>query len=92
MSAIIESYLVCDFCGTTFGTDNKRFTSTQHRADARKIGWVRTGDAKDKCNRCLATLPISKHTNKKFIREYEKNSQYNSGMVVSFDKQEQLNS
>jgi len=52
MSAVIETFLVCDGfgCGKTFGVDNRHKTVKQQRADAKKEGWLY--DGRDLCQQC----------------------------------------
>lgn len=39
MATVIETFIICDDCGETFGVDNRNYTAKQHRENAAKDGW-----------------------------------------------------
>lgn len=41
MGLITEKFLLCDFCGESYGVDTRQFnTAKQLREDAHRNGWV----------------------------------------------------
>lgn len=55
MSAIIETFLICDGdgCGVTYGVDCRDYTAAKHRENAKSEGWIHSG-GKDYCEGCAA--------------------------------------
>ena len=52
MSAVIETFLICDGgCGENFGVDYRVFTAKMHRKNAKKQGWIHR-KGKDYCPDC----------------------------------------
>lgn len=60
MSAVIETFLLCDgkggACGRTYGVDDRNSNASQHRRDAKEDGWIYSG-GKDFCNECKPRKP-----------------------------------
>lgn len=54
MSAVKETFLVCDQCGETFGVDNRNDTAARHRQEAKSLGW-KYRNGKDYCLDCWNT-------------------------------------
>lgn len=53
MSAIKETFLLCDVCSLVFGSDTKSRNAEQQRNAAKNNGWVYSGN-KDYCPGCRA--------------------------------------
>jgi len=51
MSAVIETFLMCDVCHETFGVDNRSNNVTQQRRSAKDNDWLYSGN-KDYCPNC----------------------------------------
>ncbi len=58
MSTIVEIFMQCDFCSTTY-PDDKHTSITLARASARKGGWVKMG-GKDMCPDCAKHNPTKR--------------------------------
>lgn len=60
MSAVIETFLMCDGdggkCGRTFGVDSRNYNASQHRVDAKINGWRYSGGF-DYCPDCKKRKP-----------------------------------
>lgn len=63
MSAVIEKFIVCNSCGTSFGVDNRDTTIAQHRKEAKKEGWIKIGSVSDYCPFCASNKPKKKFNN-----------------------------
>ena len=53
MGVVVESFLVCDECGETYGVDTRQWPGKIHRAHARGEGW-HYSRGKDYCPECWA--------------------------------------
>lgn len=51
MSAVKETFLICDRCRINFGIDNRERSVEQQREAARNNDWIYTG-GKDLCQDC----------------------------------------
>lgn len=41
MSLVIEKFLLCDFCGESYGVDTRQFNTLKNlRQDSRQEGWI----------------------------------------------------
>lgn len=63
MSAVVESFLLCDGpeCSNSFGVDNRQLTIKKHREEAKLSGWLRLG-SKDYCPSCSPSHNSKKET------------------------------
>lgn len=50
MALLIETFVICDCCGISFGIETCQLKGMQQRALARESGWVYHG--KDICPQC----------------------------------------
>lgn len=55
MGIVVETFLICDGCGKTFGVDNRHETGQRHRKHAKANGWVVIKN-KDYCPSCKKKL------------------------------------
>ncbi len=68
MAVIFKIHIECDICGKKFGEDQNKMTATAQRGDARKIGWIYSGN-KDRCPDCRPrTKDGQLMTHKKHVR------------------------
>lgn len=69
MSAVIETFLICDGnCGRNFGVDNRHETAAQHRESAKQAGW-RYVNGKDFCPECFPKAEKRKKSIPKWLAE-----------------------
>ena len=62
MGIVIETFINCDFCGKSFGVDNRYRHRYQHRDAAKKEGWIFL-NGKDFCDECKIKLLTKQHNN-----------------------------
>lgn len=79
MSLVIETFIICDVCGDSFGVDSRNNTGTKQRTTAKSNGWIYSGN-KDYCPNCRAKNKDGK------IRK-SKTQSINTGMKKIFLKQ-----
>lgn len=66
MTLIIETFLSCDRCGTTFGADNRERTGLQQREHATANGWL-CKKSRDYCEDCTKIIENNKHDKQRTI-------------------------
>jgi hypothetical protein len=67
MSAVIETFIICDGgCGRNFGTDSRSRSVMEQRDAAKQNGWTRY-QGKDLCHQCRPQQRLSIN----FINKYK---------------------
>ena len=51
MSAVVETFIVCDGCAENFGVDSRHRNAAAHRENAKFLGWTHSS-GKDYCENC----------------------------------------
>lgn len=69
MSAVIETFIICDVCGNSHGVDNRHLNVMEQRKSAKDHGWRYSGGI-DYCPNCKKRKeepipPIYQRLNKK---------------------------